>query len=728
MALRPLFTATILIGSFLLFLIQPLFGRLVLPVLGGAPNVWTTAMLFYQAALLGGYLYAHALQRWPVRRQLWVHGGLLLLAGITLPIGLVPWYPAADGQAPTMWLIGLLAASIGPVFFAVSAQAPLMQAWFARSDDPAAANPWFLYAASNLGSFAALIAYPLLVEPLAALPVQVWGWSAGFVVLVLLVLVAGWRVGAGPPPPPAARAPITPAQRLRWVLLSGIASALLLSTTTHLTTDIMAMPLLWVVPLALYLLSFVLAFGDAGPRLTAMAVRVAPFALVLLGGWACLPAGPGAAMAFAGAGLLLLLIIAVALHGTLALEKPPADALTSFYMWLSVGGALGGVLCALVAPRLLPWPFEHPLLLVAAALALPAGGGAALWQRPTVRAAGLLLAMLLAAGVASRFQFNVIDRQPGITAISLAGAALLALLVLAMAGRPRLFAGGLALLLLGLGGANQLARTARGEIARSFFGVYTVEDRPSAGIRVLLHGTTLHGVQSLDPALVTRPTTYYTPESGIGRALAAVPALYGPGSAIAAVGLGTGTLACHARPDQRWTAYEIDPLVVAIARQRFSYISRCKPDMAMITGDARLTLAAAPRGGYRLIAVDAFSSDAIPLHLITREAFAVYGRALSDDGLLLVHISNRFLDLEPVVAAIAADGGWQARLLLNRPQQGPAGTMEAQSVWIALSRAPRPIATLAAADPRWRPLEARPGLAPWRDDFASVLPVLRWRK
>jgi hypothetical protein len=726
--LRPVYIVTILTGSFLLFLVQPLFGRVVLPILGGSPNVWNTAMLFYQAALLGGYIYADRLQRLAVRRQLLVHLGLFALAALTLPVGMANWFPAADGVDPQLWLIGLLCASIGPLFFVVSAQAPLLQAWFARTDDAAAANPYFLYAASNLGSFAALIAYPLLVEPLAGLSAQRWAWSAGFVLLAGLTALSGYRAQAAGVQQTRARAPapVIPLQRrLHWALLAAVASALLLSTTTHLTTDIMAMPLLWVVPLALYLLSFVAVFSAAGPRLTRAAQGLSPLALVLLGSWACLSGGPEVATLFALAGLLLLLLLCVALHGTLAEDRPEPAGLTTFYLWMSLGGALGGLFCALIAPMVFPWPWEHPLLLLVAAALLPGRAWSKLAASPAWRAFMLLAVALLCWAAATRFGFVGLDRSNAWPVRSIVAVAMAAALALLLIGRRMSFVVALAALMLAIGGMVQIETDVAGKRQRSFFGVYTVDARPKAGYIALLHGTTMHGAQSLRPELVTEPMTYYLREAGIGRALAPM----GADARIGVVGLGTGTLACHAKPGQRWTAWEIDPLVVEIARQRFRYIARCKPDMRIVVGDARLTLADAPPASLDLLAIDAFSSDAIPLHLMTAEAFALYGRALAEDGILMVHISNRFLNLEPVLAAIASDGGWQTRVLqLPPPPGGRPGWVTAGSTWVAFSRNRQRMDALVAGGGDWRALQTRPGMSVWRDDFASVLPVLRWRK
>jgi hypothetical protein len=731
--LRPLFTATILLGSFLLFLIQPMFGRQVLPILGGSPSVWNTAMLFYQVVLLLGYLYAHSMRRLSIGRQLLIHLALFVGAALTLPIAVSAALPGGAGLPPVVWLLGLLALSIGPVFFVASAQAPLMQSWFARSAHPDAANPYFLYAASNTGSFAALIAYPLLLEPTLTLGNQALFWSAGFVLLALLVAACGFAVrgeGAGAAPLAAPAVPISWAQRGRWTLLAFIASGLLLSTTTHLTTDIMAMPLLWVVPLAVYLLSFIIAFGARGPVATRLALRALPLALLVLGVWSCLRVNSLTGAWLALAGVLLLFIIAVAAHGTLAAEKPDAGGLTDFYLWISVGGALGGVFCALLAPLLFDWPYEHPLLLLVAAAVLPMPAllpsAATLWRRPASRWAVGITAAAVAVTIAPQLQAGM-----GVAPVAAqAGMVLLALGALAAAGQRALFAGIFAMLLLTLGGLEQLRISATpGDRARSFFGIYTVVHGEAGGYQYLMHGTTLHGVELMRPGASRQPMTYYAPDSGVGLGMRAMPSLYGPGARIAFVGLGAGTLACYARPGQTWTAYEIDPVVVRIARERFRYISQCRPDLRMIIGDARLTLARATPGGLDFLAVDAFSSDAIPLHLVTREAFCIYGRALQPDGVLMIHVTNRFLDLEPLVAAIGAAEGWTVRVRTYKPGPATGSRYYSESTWIVLTRTPAGMARFEAESPpgSWQMPETRPGFVAWTDDFASILPVLRLR-
>lgn len=733
-SIRPLFVATVLTGSFLLFLIQPMFGRMALPKLGGSPSVWNVAMLFYQAVLLGGYVYAHALQRFPLKKQIIIHATLFLAAVAFLPIGAASWLPDPGTTPPTLWLLALLAVSIGPVFFVVSAQAPLMQAWFARSDDPDALQPFFLYAASNLGSLTALLAYPLLVETTTRLNLQGAGWAFGYLILMALTIGAGLSAsGRQVPPQRLDRPRINWRQRVRWTVLALVPSGLLLSTTTHLTTDVMAMPLLWVVPLAVYLASFILVFGKNGARATQIAVSSAPALLLLLGATTFFTIGT-AALYFAMIGVLLLFVVSVALHGTLVAEKPDAADLTEFYLWMSVGGALGGFFCAIIAPLIFNWGYEHPILLVAAALLIPAGPlgplTARLWAVGTRSAMVLRYAAPVAALALSLLAAISVSSHPDAVA-----AALLFLLILAALaiGQPLHFAWAMLMLIMALGGWRQITNN-DGPInrTRSFFGIYTVIDSQQLGLRQLLHGTTLHGVQSLIPELSTRPSSYYAPKSGAGQIFAAAPALFGPNARLAFVGLGTGTLACYAQPGQRWTAFEIDPAMETIARdpKLFSYIAECKPDMPVILGDARLMLEKTAPASYDILAVDAFSSDAIPLHLMTREAFGIYQRALSPDGVLLVHITNRFLALEPIVAAIANDSGWAMAVRNYKPEKKQLrGSYDTESRWLALTRQPVRLAEILAAtadgNAGWTTPNTKAGQTVWTDDFASILPAIK---
>ncbi|MBV8972547.1 MAG: fused MFS/spermidine synthase [Sphingomonadaceae bacterium] len=721
--LRPLYVATVLAGSFLLFLIQPLFARMILPLLGGAPSVWNVAMLFYQAVLLAGYLYAHALQRLPLRVQLAVHLTLLVLAGLTLPVAVATWFPAAGAAPPALWLLGLLAASIGPAFFVVSAQAPLMQAWLARSRDAAAANPFFLYAASNIGSLAALLAYPLLLEPTTRLALQARLWSWGFVTLVILVALAALAVlrGGEVRTGAAVRRTASARQRLRWTALAFVPSGLLLSTTTHITTDVMAMPLLWVIPLATYLLTFIIAFSAVGRRATAAAVFATPLLIVMVGAWAVFPIKGDAAPLGAVAGLVLLFAVGLALHGTLATERPAAADLTEFYLWVSVGGVLGGLACALVAPMIFDWVYEHPLLLIAAAalipVAVPGPIVGRLWTRPPrLVQVGLPIASVAVVAV----RLGSAPLHPLVAAMTMVAMAAAFLSI----GRGGWFAVQVAALLLAAQGVEELRVTShRDARTRTFFGIYEVIDTPAA--RTLQHGTTLHGVQSRRFGDRLRPTSYYAPGSGVGGILAAAPRLFDRASRVGVVGLGAGTLACYAQPGQPWTFFEIDPAVQRIAQRQFTFLSGCAPRARIVIGDARLSLDRLPPNRFDILVVDAFASDSIPLHLMTREAFALYGRMLPADGVLMVHVSNRFLTLEPVVAAIVRSHGWSGMRRDFQPGPAEVARGDAASTWLVVAKTPARLVTIrVAAGGAWSPLATEADVPAWSDDFASILPVI----
>jgi SAM-dependent methyltransferase len=721
---RPLFLATILTGSFLLFLVQPMVARMALPRLGGAPAVWNSAMVVFQALLLGGYAYAHFLARLTPRLQAGVHLVLFAIAVLWLPIG-VGAATLPPGAQPALWAPWFLLGSIGPLFFLVSAQAPLMQRWYAL--ESARGEPYALYAASNLGSFAGLIAYPIAVEPLLTLRQQSLLWTAGYALLVLLVAAAALTIPADVVEAKPERASPAPQARrvLHWVALAAVPSGLMLSTTTHLTTDIVAVPLLWVVPLGLYLLSFVIAFA-AGRRTAHLFTAIAPLVLLIAGGFA-LSEGSGQPLFNATVGLVLLLVTAVALHAELYRLRPAADRLTGFYLAMAAGGALGGLFCAVIAPLVFDWAYEHPLLLLAAALLVP--------QRPFIPWANDLPPWSRWAMAAAALALSYAADMRALAWIDSSWAAILSILisliVLHFVGWRALFAVGLGALMLSYGGWQKLEQSEAGLRTRSYFGIYTVSHRSHPPSRLLTHGTTLHGIQNLTPGEETEPTTYYARGSGVGQAMSAAPILYGAGARIGVVGLGTGTLSCYARPGQDWRVFEIDPAMVRIARTRFSFLARCAPAARIVLGDARLSLAGQPPGSLDLLAVDAFSSDAVPMHLLTREAFAVYGRVLQPQGLLLVHISNRYLDLEPVLAARARDG-WTGLVYAYVPEPEDVARNMTMSIWVAMSRSGASLALLRQASGpdawRWRPWRPRPGFAGWTDDHASILPLLDdWR-
>ncbi len=726
---RTLFLITILTGSFLLFLVQPMIARMALPRLGGAPAVWNSAMLVYQALLLAGYAYAHRLAREPSRRQATIHLLLFTVALLWLPIGLANLQPPAGGS-PIFWVPWLLVASIGPLFFMVASQAPLMQRWYSASGNEG--EPYALYAASNIGSFAGLIAYPLIVEPFTTLNSQKWIWSGIYLALMVLVALCAVQIWRSPAANTQAaetgeRSAIGWKLRLYWIALAAVPSGLMLSTTSHLTTDLMAMPLLWVIPLGIYLLSFSVAFAE--DRMFAnIFTRMAPLVLVIAGSFVFIVWGKAAINGMV-ASLSLLFVVAVSLHAEMYRTRPAATELTSFYLMMSVGGVIGGLFCAIVAPLVFDWTWEHPILILAAAVLMPKTGLIPLDHSNRKIAVAMATLGVVALTLAI---YGVLTEPEAITMTKVLLAAAIMAIGAATAGFRLPFLLAVAGLLTINGGWDNLKKSTDGSRMRSYFGTYTVTDDGNS--RWLMHGTTMHGMQLRNEP--TRPISYYPVTSGVGIALANAPRLYGANASIGVVGLGTGTLACYQRPGEYWQFFEIDRLVVEIARERkiFSFLERCAPDAEITLGDARLTLAQVPQGKFDILALDAFSSDSIPLHLLTKEAFATYRRALKPDGLLLVHISNRYIDLNPVVSAEAKANGWHAALRHDSPTEALINKGDRASQWIALSPDAAKLAQLTGkvdtiknryhdAD-QWLALD-RPGkTSPWTDDYASVLPHL----
>ncbi|HSH61038.1 MAG TPA: fused MFS/spermidine synthase, partial [Acidimicrobiales bacterium] len=676
-----MFSFTLFVGSALLFAVQPMFAKMVLPTLGGTPATWITCMLFFQAALLAGYAYAHWFtRRLGSRRQAALHVALLVVPVVSLPIT-VPRGWGSPAERPLWWLLGVLVVAVGLPFVAVATTAPLLQRWFAGTDHPHARDPYFLYRASNLGSVLALLSYPALVEPRLRLGIQGQVWAAGYVVLVVLVVLCAaalWRsAGRGVTGGPheeridhlvedcdgPAWGRLTQGRRLRWVAWSFLPSSLMLGVTTYITTDVAAVPLLWVVPLALYLLTFVVAFSRSSLPWFGLVVILQPLVLLELVFLVILGVTEPVGLLLA-LNLVVLFLSGLVCHGQLAKDRPHARHLTEFYLWVAVGGVLGGIFNALVAPLVFDSVAEYPLALVLACLLRPTPsdgprsrdghGGSAVNARdlgfPLVLGPSTFAALWLASAAGAR---EVPARA------TVFAAALLACLV--FSGRRLRLGLGVAVVVfvatlpVGKRSTTTLYRQ------RSFFGVVQVEDDRSAGLRRLVHGNTTHGAQSTDPDRRREPLTYFSRGGPIGQALMELPGGEAR-SRVAVVGLGAGSLACYGEAGQRWTFYEIDPTVARVARDTrlFTFLRDCPPVTDVVLGDARLSLTREPNRHFDVLVVDAFNSDAIPVHLLTREALALYVDKLRDGGVLAVHITNRYLDLRPVLADLAADAGLAA--------------------------------------------------------------------
>jgi hypothetical protein len=721
----PLYAATLFLSAFLLFAVEPLFAKMALPLLGGAPSVWVTAMMFYQAMLLAGYAFAHLSARLiGVRRQALVYVALILLGATALPVGLAAGWRPDGGEAPTLWLIGLMAASIGAPFFALSASGPMLQFWFAHTRHKLASDPYFLYAASNIGSVGALVLYPFLIEPMARLETQSIAWSLLYGVLALLVIACGIALHAqfrdAPMPATAARpAPstVTWRDRLWWTALAFAPSSLLLGATSYITTDVAAVPLLWLLPLTLYLLSFVLVFARRPLFSHRWILRIQPFVVIPLVVlfWVKLPLW----MALPLHGVVLF-ASAMACHGELAARRPPARDLTAFYLWMSLGGLLGGVFNALVAPIAFNGIYEYPIALVIACMLLPRRAATRVLaprRLDLVLFAALLLAVF---AMASLEGFRLTDFGIlGTVAFFVPAIALLAGFRLL----PVRFGLAIGMFVFvtafAMGKGDTVARW------RSFFGVYEV--RAEAGFNVLISGTTQHGAQNRDPARRREPASYYYRGGPIGQLFSALDGTKRVGR-VGVVGLGVGTLACYRRPGQKWTFYEIDPLVVRIARngRYFDYLANCAPDAGIVVGDARLALARAPDSAYDLLIVDAFTSEAIPIHMVTREALRLYMAKTAAGGLVVLHISNRMLDIAPVIGRIAAELGLSARIQRHfLPDMPRHGLARSPSVWVVVGRDPQDLAFLAR-DGRWPELLPDASAALWTDDYSNILGAIAW--
>ena len=715
----PLTTSAIFTAAALLFWVQPMFGKLVLPLMGGTPAVWAATLLFFQTALLAGYLYAHALGWFlPLRAQLLVHMCVLLLATLALPVGIPAGIQPPADSMPVLWLFGLFTVTVGAPYTAVAATSPLLQRWFSMSGHPAASNPYQLYVASNIGSLVGLLGYPLLIEPIAGAALQTILWSAGFLLLVIMIglgaLALQTRTSAATSDNAAPVATVTTFDRFRWVALAFVPSSLLLGVTTHITTDIAAMPLLWALPLALYLLTFIIAFADKPLVSRPILLKLETLSLVLLASILWFKDANAAGLAVS---LFAFFIIALARHGELVLTKPPAGNLTEFYLWMSLGGALGGLFNAIIAPMAFNTIAEYPLTLAAAAftrlLMVPAA------ERWKLSATDFVLqALALLAVTAMHTLIFDVAETPAIT-VALVIAAL-GIAVYTFHEHAWRFALGLSCvlaLLLGKFDSTLLHQE------RSFFGAYRIFSVPQTNQIILSHGSTIHGAQNVGEARPT-PLTYYAKEGPMGQALTALRT-DAPSLRFGVVGMGTGASACYSTPADTWTFYEIDPLVVSLARDHgaFRFLKDCTPNARIVTGDARLSLADEPDAVFDVLILDAFSSDSIPTHLMTRQALQLARAKLAPDGVILFNISNRYLKLEPVVANTARAAGLTGITQFFRSTEEQGKRMITSSHWIALSNSPEKLARIAA-NGKWRPLEPDATTPVWTDDYSSLIGVI----
>ena len=830
------FTATTFLSALLLFSIQPMFAKMVLPVLGGSPSVWAVAMFFFQAALLVGYCYAHALITWvPLRVTGLIHLALCLAAFVALPIQLPAWFGEPPAGEPYLWQLGLFSVALGLPFVAVAANAPLFQAWFTGTGHAHGNDPYFLYAASNLGSLIALLAYPFVLEPEYGVRALAGFWTIGFGLLVVSIAGIFWllrrthsdaivRTASNDRLLDTANKP-TGLRRASWIGLAFVPSALLTAFTTHVTTDVASAPLLWVLPLSLYLLTFVLVFRDkmlafaplavlmggiavglcyafsnrlgitfdwntaagvavAGVLLFALAYAAFPLSASqwLLG--VHLVAVVAALMTMAQTknegwfvtapiGVLVFFTSAMVAHRTLYEARPAARHLTEFYLWMSLGGALGGLAAALLAPRLFSEVFEYPILLALSMACRPGAlklDGMSPFDGRKLTENMLFLWVLFAVGLLIAFWgpwllVNLPEPAsllPSTTTVTTKAAywfswpleqvgralnwlfslgeaglivGLLGLMLLACRSQPAaqfmLACGMVAVLLWRPSGVH------RGDAQRSYFGVYRVQLSIDGQWNTLVHGTTLHGAQRVrdengNPVADINPSTYYHPESPMAKTVVTMRELAtaeGHKPRVGVIGLGTGSLACHAAEGETWRIFEIDPVMIDIAvkSENFTYVENCLPNPDIVVGDARLTMNKEADGSFDLIIVDAFSSDAVPVHLMTSEALGMYLAKLKPNGVALLHISNRYLDLDSVLAATAPTVPGLAGLIISDDLAD--GSYAQSTSTVALFARSSDILDKYRATGTPIELDAN-GLRAWTDDYSDILGpfVSKYRK
>ncbi len=719
------YAGLLLWSSCLLFLVQPLVARMMLPGLGGTPVVWNTAQVFFQAMLLGGYIWAHLLtRRLSLRGQAIAHVALLVTSLIVLPLT-IPDPPA--GTAPVSWLLGALALGVGLPFFALSASAPLFQAWFASTTHPQAKDPYHLYSASNIGSIASLLIYPTLIEPSLRLGQQASMWSALFIGFLFLVGACAYLAISNARDPEAEEQEDAPSvaeqdvaptwrERMAWVGLAALPSALILAVTTHLTTDIAAIPMIWVLPLTLFLATFVIVFArqDRLPRALHPDNLPPLVGIVLVVSLVFVDVQHILARLFMHLGGFF--VICIVFHAELVRRRPNPSRLTEFYLFMSLGGVIGGAFTALLAPLIFDRPLEYPLLVALAVFFFPQ------WKEQSrARTVSLVIAPLFVLADATHVIVAQVStfEDPRVV---------LSVLFLSLAIIPCFWSTrtwGRATMVAFLATVAFITDSDRIlERTRSYFGSYTVFSNDK-GTTTLLHGNTNHGEQSTDPKRRREPKSYYHPSGPLGLGFEQVQRAHPDGMRVGIVGLGAGAIASYARPRDVFEFFEIDPEVARIARdpKLFTYLSDCGEPCRVELGDGRLLLVP-ERPSYDLLILDAYSSDSIPMHLLTRQAFALYTSRISADGVLAFHVSNRYLDVNLVVAALARDAGYRVVDLVHLPTPEQEEDAVRASEWMFVTRDDATTEAILA-DERAKESTSHDEDLVWSDDFSNLLDIIR---
>jgi hypothetical protein len=725
------FGGALFLSATLLFSVQPMFAKMVLPKLGGAPGVWSVALVFFQGMLLAGYFYAHLLVRYAgPRLGAFVHIGVMLAGGLFLPLALAAGWGRPPEEGQILYLLGLFGVSVGLPFFALSANAPLLQAWYSRTGAPGGEDPYFLYGASNLGSFIALLGYPFVIEPALRLTEQSNYWSIGYCVLLVGIAVLGLYAnrGAVSVEPVVATSPaVTTRQKLTWVFLAFVPTALLVAVTAHISTDVAAAPFLWVIPLAIFLLTFVLVFRDRALVPYYVLAALLP-ALVVFVATDWLIRGILPTLWLLGLHIVTFFVAAMTAHSRLYALRPASDRLTEFYLWMSLGGVLGGAFTGLLAPHIFPTILEYPILLVLTLLVLVKPERVGDEEKKfalAVVATGLIVAgYVFASGKTLAFDYDFYFKI---------AVAFVVVSTLLFSRIWRLAAASLLAFAL-LAGGSVSPKSTTVELTRSFFGVHKIQDVSSGVFRVLYNGTTLHGAAQIENGKPREgwpePLTYYHTQSPMAEVIRATREAGHSVrlSPVGIVGLGGGSLACYKGEGETWHFYEIDTKIAEIARDSgyFKFLPACAPDAEIRIGDARITLAES-NDKYELLLIDAFSSDAIPIHLLTKEALQLYFDRLTPNGVLVLHISNRHLDLQPEVGALARDLDVVAWAKQDQAQSDYGPRMLASSQVVALARYEQALGALPSLE-GWTKVENDPEQKEhraWTDDYSDIFGAFR---
>jgi SAM-dependent methyltransferase len=748
-AIALLFAPTIFLSAFLLFVCEPMVGKMMLPLLGGAASVWITCLLFFQLMLLLGYGYVHAIERYAdVRAQMFVHAALMLVVVFFLPIHFGTRPGAMASAHPTLWLLGMLIRSVGIPFCIVSTTAPLLQNWLSKTSTASGRDPYFLYAVSNAGSLLALLVYPIAMEPRWGVRLQSSAWAAGYGLLFLLVVSAAKSVWkhlneaehlSAPLPSSASNSPsgeggsrgtrqgvaheysLSWRTRLFWVAAAFVPSGLMLAVTNHMLLNLASVPFLWVIPLAIYLITFMIAFARRfriPPRIISALVPIVLLVLLPLVA-VSRPVRSHMLWYVLGSHILVLFAGALLCHTALASRRPETSQLTEFYLWVALGGALGGIFVAVLAPFVFSTVIEYPLL-----VAMIAFFRETREPDPKLRWADWIYPAIIGGLVVlAWYVFNwahVEVTEDLKTSLSVDAVIVLAAL---LAYRRRIrFALALAVLLAGyrLALPGFLEDYQVLKVSRDFFGIKKVVFDLDSNMRKLLHGDTLHGLESMDPALSGQPLSYYHETGPVGDIMKLISSR--PNQRVAVVGLGTATMAGWALPDRHITFFDVDPQVHDIAQNFFTYLRRCAKNCDVVIGDGRLSIEKTPDAQFDVLMLDAFSSDSIPAHLVSREAVQLYLEKLKPGGLILFHVSNRYMDVESLVAAVAFDAGLEGYVRYDDDEEATGKT---SSDYVVVARRHEDFGELNESE-FWTKIEKPAHIQAWTDDYSNMMAIVRW--